>query len=406
MKLLQGLMFILCLLTTGATHNMVPNSQLTPLEIAFGQRDTKTISNFIEQAGTNMDKFGEMLLSYALKTNDIEFFKFLTAKGAKIYKTLLVDLAEKADDYEEKEAEKYFLFFKEITNMFLQQGFSIDEINEDGVTALLMATKKMNHRVMNYLLEMGANINAKSNDGSTVLGVILSESKKPTYNREYITNTMRIVTRNSDNTFLKNYTKEVFDLLNHKPTEEYIMWLNNGANIKDLPKGKASPFAISICSMPNATPPPSFDRILKRLSVQTIQNLITHFINGKCNNYQALELITHFLLNQLEQKDARNFLKFDQPNKEDEISKLLHELLQGKTIFTSEKLNFIEQIYLYAKLKHVKTPGNKNAKALGTMIRRYMTTLVATLEGPGGIVASFEPTSHPLVSPEVKTKIN
>lgn len=60
---------------------------------------------------------------------------------------------------------------KEVVNLLLSRGASVDAATDDGTTALMMATRRNRVDIVRILLAHGADPNKKDNSGETAVSV-------------------------------------------------------------------------------------------------------------------------------------------------------------------------------------------------------------------------------------------
>ena len=105
-----------------------------------------------------------MWIKYFRIDKETETLESMLERGAGI-KTILIDLTDAADNTLLENAEKMI----PITEYFLKKGIDANEKDEWGNTALINACRSGYETIMKLLLDNGANVNDKTNDGQTAL---------------------------------------------------------------------------------------------------------------------------------------------------------------------------------------------------------------------------------------------
>ena len=172
----------------GVNVNARDKNGNTPLMVAAGQNSSPEVVEMLLQAGADVnekDENGFTALMLAAKDNsDPEMVRVLLDAGADISaqnskgKTVL-DLARLNPNPEVAIAlglagEIPLVAVAEVGSpetitKLLQAGADVNEKDENGFTALMLAAKNGSVKTMQMLLQAGADINAQSNDGFTTL---------------------------------------------------------------------------------------------------------------------------------------------------------------------------------------------------------------------------------------------
>ena len=166
---------IYMLIEKGANVNVEYQRGYTPLMLASIFGDIKMVEILINN-GADIDAtygdYGETSLIFSIIYKHIEIASMLIERGADINFTV---------GYHRKNALMYAIESKnyaikskniEIISMLIERGIDINAQDNDGWTALMYASDKLDKDIVSILIKNGADINIKDNSGWTVKGAV------------------------------------------------------------------------------------------------------------------------------------------------------------------------------------------------------------------------------------------
>lgn len=138
-----------------------------PLFRAIQAHDTATIKKVLKDDPHAINRkapTGRTPLKESIFYPNIEVFRLLVNKGANLYDTFLIDVIRLA-----YKKQNYDTYFSTVAPVFLKQGFSLDVIDQNGDTALIIAARNGLTKTVGFLLRKGANITLTNNKNETAL---------------------------------------------------------------------------------------------------------------------------------------------------------------------------------------------------------------------------------------------
>lgn len=157
----------------------------------------------------------------------------------------------------------------------------------------------------------------------------------------------------ADNETLQNFPQESINLLSDN-RKNFITWLKKGAIAKDLPAKEIATFSFLMLGMPNIAFN-NFADLLSHLEPLVLAKIISSVVQRYDTtrvNKEYLTMVTSYLLQQLKEEDAREFLTLLQPD-QTQAQEFLNAFIENPS-FENPLLNSIEKIYLYALHHNIK----------------------------------------------------
>jgi ankyrin repeat protein len=157
----------------------IPNSDgKTALHLACEYGQTKVVQVLIDEFKADINiatKTGKTPLDYALEERHYEIIKLLKDKGAKTSQALL---AATSNTPLHIAASKGNL--EEVMNLLKENGDLVNQQNSDRETPLHLAAKNCYPKVVAYLIQQGANVEALDKEGHNFLQIACPKARKVT----------------------------------------------------------------------------------------------------------------------------------------------------------------------------------------------------------------------------------
>lgn len=251
-------------------------------------------------------KCGRTLLEHAIESNDIKLAKLLIKCGAqddintknKLGKNLLIQLIEhegRKQNHSSKSFEpQFFALDSSFVRLLIEKGFKINDHKKCKLTALHQAIYyNWNIDTIKLLLELGANVNAKDEDGITPLHIAASLEGD---NKELINLLIdHDADINAKTVMCGHNTLHVATKCNN--IEIIKVLLERGVNIESTDNNQFTPLLIAITNFYQRVESSSIDVIKYLISKNA--NIAAMDINGqtglfylaKINDLQVIELL-------------------------------------------------------------------------------------------------------------------